>query len=65
MKPVQSIQFGYGEKLYFGGVRRQKGSGLGGIFGTIARYLTPLIKKAGNLILPYAFEAAITSWGML
>ena len=40
--------------MYFAGVRRQRGAGIGGIFGTLARRLLPFAKK---YILPYALEA--------
>jgi len=41
-------------RLYFSGVRRQRGSGLGGIFGTVARHLIPFFKR---FILPHAASA--------
>jgi len=41
-------------RVYFAGVRRQRGSGLGGYFGSIARRLIPFAKK---YILPHAAEA--------
>ena len=40
--------------LFFAGVRRQRGAGIGGIFGTLARRLLPFAKK---YILPHALEA--------
>lgn len=40
--------------LFFAGVRRQRGAGIGGIFGTLARKLLPFAKK---YILPNALDA--------
>ena len=40
--------------IFFAGVRRQRGAGIGGIFGTPARRLLPFAKK---YILPHALEA--------
>ena len=40
--------------MFFAGVRRQRGAGIGGIFGTLARRLLPFAKK---YILPHALEA--------
>ena len=51
-------QFGAGNfndgRIYFAGIRRQKGAGLGGIFGAVGRHLLPFIKK---FILPRAASA--------
>jgi len=51
-------QVGYGilpdGRVYFSGVRRQKGAGLGGVFGAIARRLLPFAKQ---FILPHAKTA--------
>ena len=54
------IQQGYGAdgKIYFGGVRRQKGSGIGAIFGAIGRYLLPFFKQVAPKVLPHAAAAA-------
>jgi hypothetical protein len=41
-------------QFYFAGSRRQRGAGLGGIFGTIARAIIPFAKK---YILPNAINA--------
>jgi len=53
-----SPQMGYGVlpdgRVYFSGVRRQKGAGLGGVFGAIARRLLPFAKQ---FILPHAKTA--------
>ncbi len=53
-----SPQAGYGllpdGQVYFSGVRRQKGAGLGGVFGAIARRLLPFAKQ---FILPHAKTA--------
>lgn len=48
-----AVQFGNGE-IYFSGVRRQKGSGLGGIFGAIGKYLIPI---ARDYIIPHIIPA--------
>jgi hypothetical protein len=40
-------------RLYFAGVRRQRGAGLGGLFGTIARRFLPFATK---YLLPRASE---------
>lgn len=42
-------------RMYFAGVRRQRGAGIGGIFGSIARKLLPFAQK---YLLPHAIEAA-------
>jgi hypothetical protein len=41
-------------RVYFSGVRRQRGAGLGGIFGAVARHLIPFFKK---FIMPHAASA--------
>jgi len=41
-------------RVYFSGVRRQRGAGLGGIFGAVARHLVPFFKK---FIIPHAATA--------
>jgi len=42
-------------RMYFAGVRRQRGAGIGGIFGSIARRLLPFAQK---YIMPHAMEYA-------
>ena len=51
------VQQGYGDdgRIYFGGIRRQRGSGLGGLFGTMGRYL---LRRAAPVVLPHAASAA-------
>jgi len=41
-------------RVYFSGVRRQRGAGLGGIFGAIGRHLIPFLSR---FILPHAANA--------
>ena len=41
-------------RVYFAGARRQRGSGLGGVFGAIGRHLIPFLKQ---FILPHAASA--------
>jgi hypothetical protein len=41
-------------RVYFSGVRRQRGAALGGIFGSVARYLIPFFQK---FIMPHAASA--------
>src|SRR5690349_16625680 len=48
-------QFGRGIPFYASTIRRQRGSGIGGIFGAIGRKLLPLFK---NYILPSVLPAA-------
>lgn len=42
-------------RMYFAGVRRMRGAGIGGIFGSIARKLLPFAQK---YILPQAMDVA-------
>ena len=42
-------------RMYFAGVRRMRGAGIGGIFGSIARRLLPFAQK---WLLPHALTAA-------
>jgi hypothetical protein len=49
--PVQSG----GQPFFQANLRRQRGNGIGGIFGSIGRFLLPLVKK---YILPRAATAA-------
>src|SRR5688572_16811495 len=44
-----------GQPFYQANLRRQRGNGIGGIFGTIGRFLLPLVKK---YILPTAASTA-------
>jgi len=50
------IQYGGGDDghIYFSGARRQRGAGLGGVFGAVARHLVPFFKR---FILPHATSA--------
>jgi len=53
-RPAQ-VGYGFGEgQVYFSGVRRQKGAGLGGLFGVMARRLVPFMKR---FVLPHAASA--------
>ena len=42
-------------RMYFGGVRRMRGAGIGGIFGSIARSLIPFARK---YLVPHALDMA-------